>query len=40
MINTHLSLAEIVENKDCQELGKYDQRMDEIYGYDVNKAKS
>jgi len=40
MMNTHPSLAEIVENKDCQELGKYDQRMDEIYGLDVKKAKA
>lgn len=40
MMNTHPSLAEIVENKDCQELGKFDQRMDEIYGYDVKKAKA
>jgi len=40
MMNVHPNLAEIVESKDCQELGKFDKRMDEIYGYDVNKAKA
>jgi len=40
IMNTHPSLAEIVENKDCQELGKFDKRMDATYGYDVNKAKT
>ena len=39
-VNTHPSLAKIVENEDCQELGKWDQRMDEKYGYDVKKLKS
>ena len=39
MMNTHPSLTEIVENKDCQELGKYDQRMDDTYGFDVKKMK-
>lgn len=40
MMNTHPSLTEIVENKDCQELGKYDQRMDETYGFDIKKGKA
>jgi len=40
MMNTHPSLAEIVENKDCQEFGKFDHRMDETYGYDIKKMKA
>ena len=40
IMNTHPSLAEIVENNDCQELNKFDLRMDATYGYDVEKAKA
>ena len=35
---SHPSLEEIIEKQDCQELGKWDLRMDEKYGFDINKG--
>ncbi len=40
VFSSTMSLDSIVANKDCKELGKFDKRMDETYGYDVNKAKA
>lgn len=31
IFNSTMSLESIIANKDCQELGKFDKRMDETY---------